>query len=87
MLCSLVPSPSHPSFYLAATGGGGGGWGWGGRTGNEAKRSVHALTSHPATLVYPVVAALRGSVQEEGDVGKREVLQGLLPPVLVLLVP
>lgn len=34
----------------------------------------------------PVIAALWGSVQEYGHMGKREVLQATLPPVLVLIV-
>ena len=42
--------------------------------------------THPSTSPYPVIAALRGGIQENSDVGLWEVLQAPLPPILVLLV-
>lgn len=42
--------------------------------------------AHPGTLAYPVVTALWGSIQEDGDMREGQVLKTATSPVLVLLV-
>ena len=43
--------------------------------------------THPGSCVYPFIAALRGGVQENGDVRKWQVLQRASSPVKILLIP
>ena len=49
--------------------------------------SIHMIAyTHPGPCVYPLVAALRGGIQEDGDVREGQVLQRAPSPVQVLLI-